>query len=844
MPTQLPDLFVSTLEQLSDAVIVTDGHGVLLFNAAAERFWDCPRQTVLAQPLAALWPAGLPAVDELTAAPRDISLNIAGIVRRGRIRVSRAVQDSQTIFTVFITPLDSHLRQAATVQGYDNDQHLQLLSMVTDRTDNAIIITDGRWRTLYINDGFSQMFGYSSNQMLGAIPTSIIAPYAEQEQVDALHDQLAKGQPFHAEELIYTRDGRRIWCSVTTNPVLDEQGQLLNTLSVLTDITQSKMHELLQNRVLSAMVREEPLETVMNTVCREVEHLAPEVIASILRVDEQGRLHPLAGPSLPAEYNKALEGVAIGEGVGSCGTAAFIGQPVIVTDIASHPYWTPYKHLALPHGLKACWSTPIRSSSGRILGTFAFYYRECRGPNPLHQRMVEVSTHLCALALEREEARAHIRQLAFYDSLTKLPNRSLLHARADQALTTAEHHGDSIAVLFIDLDRFKQVNDSLGHPAGDELLRVIAQRLTENLRHVDIVGRLSGDEFVMVLPRYSAQALAEAVEQLKSRISQPFSIGSTTLIPSASIGISLFPNDGHDMESLIHRADMAMYQAKSMGRGHVSYFSHQLNEQAQQRMALENALRDALDNGGLQLHYQPQINLADGSLYGVEALARWQHPEFGSIPPTRFIPLAEECGLIGQLGHWAVQEACRQLAAWRRQGLQIPAVSVNLSPSDFHNLDLPQQIAHTLQHHQLQPQDLTLEITESVLMDTHPSTLTTLDAIHSQGVNLAMDDFGTGYSSLSYLRRLPIHELKLDRSFVSDLESDATARALSEAVMRIGESLRLIVVAEGIEEEGQQQILRQQGYQVGQGYLFSRPVPAAELQQWLQQWRAAAVRHG
>src|SRR5690606_21039532 len=271
--------------------------------------------------------------------------------------------------------------------------------------------------------------------------------------------------------------------------------------------------------------------------------------------------------------------------------------------------------------------------------------------------------------------------------------------------------------------------------------------------------------------------------------------------------------------------------------GRYSFFSHELNQLAQERLTLESALREALEQDQLKLHYQPQVRMSDGLLYGVEALARWHHPQFGDISPARFIPLAEECGLINQLGLWAVREACRQLAQWRRQGLNIPAVSVNLSPTNFHNLDLPGMIASTLEQNRLQPGDLTLEITENVLMDTNPSTLKTLDEVHDQGIRLSMDDFGTGYSSLSYLRRLPIQELKLDRSFVLDLEQDATNQALSEAVIRLGESLRLTVVAEGVETSGQQDILRQQGYHVGKGYLSSRPLSAADLEAWLQPLR-------
>ncbi|MCW1936564.1 EAL domain-containing protein [Pseudomonas sp. MDMC_285] len=447
--------------------------------------------------------------------------------------------------------------------------------------------------------------------------------------------------------------------------------------------------------------------------------------------------------------------------------------------------------------------------------------------------MMEVASPLCALAMEREEDRENIRQLAFYDSLTELPNRSLLHAKADHALVDARRSRSSMSVLFIDLDRFKQVNDSLGHPAGDVLLRAIAERLLCNRRASDIVGRLSGDEFVVALPNCGSEHVTEIVEEIKKSISRPISIGGVVLSPSASIGISVYPQDGHDMATLIHRADMAMYQAKGSGRGRFSFFSPELNQLALERQELESALRLAIDGGELKLHYQPQINVGDGTLYGVEALARWRHSKFGEVSPSRFIPLAEECGLIGDLGAWAVREACRQLASWRRKGLKIPAVSVNLSPSNFHNLDLGGMILRTLSQHDLKVGDLTLELTESVLLDTNPNTMKVLGDVSSKGIKLAMDDFGTGYSSLSYLRKLPIQELKLDKSFVLELETDETSRALSEAVLRIGDSLCLKVVAEGVEELGQYKVLKEQGYHVAQGYFLSKPLAPRELEEWV-----------
>lgn len=714
-------------------------------------------------------------------------------------------------------------------------EHLQRLSLVADASDTAVMISDGDLRIAYVNAGFSRMLGWSLEEIHGEQALALLAPQLPDAGIAEYDATLREGHSAEREEIVVGKDGQRYWAKIISNPIFDEAGRWSYTVTLLTDITRSKMHEALQHRALEAMASEQPLTEVLELICQEVERIAPEITASILEVDDQGRLHPLAAPSLPQDYCQQLDGVPIGPSVGSCGTAAWRNQTVRVDDIAHDPLWADYRQLVLPLGFIGCWSTPIRDSQGRVVGTFAFYFRTPRTEAALtfHQRLVDASAHLCTLALERERSRQRIRQLAFYDGLTGMPNRSLLQAKADQAIAAAARQDEPVAVLFIDLDRFKQVNDSLGHPAGDELLRQAADRMQSQLRASDIAGRLSGDEFVAVLPQCDADGAADIVERLQTLLAQPMTIANTVLTVSASVGIAMFPSDGRDMETLLQRADMAMYQAKSSGRGCFSFFSSEMNRLAQERLVLENALREALRKGQLHLHYQPQVELASGRLYGVEALARWRHPELGEISPARFIPLAEECGLVADLGRWALSEACRQLAAWRAKGLAVPAVAVNLSPTSFHNLDLPRMIADTLRGNALMPEDLTVELTENVLLDTNPSTMKTIEEVHAQGVRLSMDDFGTGYSSLSYLRRLPVSELKLDRSFVADLDHDEAARALSNAILGIGKSLHLTVVAEGVETATQHLMLREQGYPVAQGYLFSRPLAPLDFERWL-----------
>ncbi|QXZ10905.1 EAL domain-containing protein [Comamonas sp. Y33R10-2] len=718
-------------------------------------------------------------------------------------------------------------------------QRLRMLSLVADASDTAVLISDASSRIAYINGGFSRMFGWEIQEIVGRDPSRLLAPHVAEGFGEEFRCLLKAGQSVNREEIVVGKQGQRYWAKVQSNPMLDAAGHWQYTVSVLTDITSSKMHEVLQHRVMEAMAKDHPLVEVLEMMCKEVERIAPEVTASILEVDEQGLLHPLASPSLPAAYSSQLEGLAVGDKAGSCGTAAWRNESVVVHDIATDPLWSDYKHLILPLGYQACWSTPIRGKQGQAVGTFAFYYRDARAgvASAYHQQLVDACTHMCALALEREHSRQRIRQLAFYDTLTGLPNRSLLLAKAEQVLASTQRG----AVLFIDLDRFKQVNDSLGHPAGDQLLRATAARLRQVLRNSDIVGRLSGDEFVAVLPDCDAAYVAIIIERLQELMAQSVSFQDSAVAVTASIGIAMFPEDGREMETLMHRADMAMYQAKKTGRGGFSFFSRELNRLAQERMALEHALRQALKEGALHLHYQPQIELHTGRLYGVEALARWTHGVLGEISPARFIPLAEECGLIGELGRWAVGEACRQLGHWRALGLAVPSVAVNLSPSNFHNLDLPRMVADALERNALQPKDLTIELTESILLDTNPSTMQTIHEVHAQGVRLSMDDFGTGYSSLSYLRRLPVSELKLDRSFVADIEHDEAAQALSGAILGIGKSLHLTVVAEGIETPVQHVMLRDQGYHVAQGYLFARPLTPKAFEQWLHEQTVVAT---
>ncbi|HEX7931933.1 MAG TPA: EAL domain-containing protein [Paraburkholderia sp.] len=716
-----------------------------------------------------------------------------------------------------------------------------LLSLAANETDTAIIITDHLGRTLYLNDGFTRMLGYTLADMQGKVPSAVVSGlHTNATALASVREHVTSRESFRTEILIYDRRGKPLWIAAVINVVKNDEGECTRMVGVWTDITNTKMHEVLQHKALHAIAREAPIVDVMQLICLEVERIAPEVTVSIRRIDPSNRLWTVGAPSLPAHYVRAMDGITLDCGIEGSEVPGLEGQLVVFGERSATSFWGERTELAQACGLAMCWWRPIRSGDGQTLGTLAFYYRERHHPDNLHRRLADVSVNLCSLAMEREASKKKIRRLAYFDSLTGLPNRSSLVAQTDTLLVDAARMERPLAVLFLDLDRFKQVNDSFGHPAGDMLLCEVAKRLKKCLGEKDIAGRLSGDEFVVVLTSCNADDAVARCETIMATIREPVILGSMSVTPTASVGIALFPQHGDSIGTLLPHADMAMYRAKAAGRHRYSIFDPDLNRAAQENLKLERALREALQSDQLQLHYQPQVRLEDGGIHGVEALARWSHPEFGMVPPQRFVALAEEGGMIAELDRWVLRTACRQLSEWRRLAIAIPHVSVNISPTTFSDQALPGLIAQTLADHGLRASDLMLEVTEGVLLNTATDGFANLNSVHDQGIGLSIDDFGTGYSSLSYLHRMPVNELKLDKSFVHELESNESARTLAKAVMSIGASLGLSTIAEGVETDAQRQILTRHGCKVAQGYLFARPMSATTLVAWLNHWKPAA----
>ncbi|MEM5436057.1 putative bifunctional diguanylate cyclase/phosphodiesterase [Paraburkholderia diazotrophica] len=753
-----------------------------------------------------------------------------------------------------------------------------------------------------------------------------------------------------------------------------------------------------EQTVLRLLTRSTPLPELLAEVCRRAETLlGVGASCSILVLDTDGATVRVgAAPSLPAQFSASIDGAVIGPATGSCGTAMFERRLVVVDDIEHDPLWTNFRHLALPFGLRACWSVPFEDDAGHVLGAFGVYYRDVRRPDESEQELLREIGNSVGLAVHQDairkrlaqseehhrlvvdhlnegivvqsregivlacnpsarcmlratddvigqgihtlmraahwedgsrvepgdrptervlrsgkplvgvtlrlelacgesiwvtenlvpivkpgetepgavlisfndisavrNARAQLQQLATRDPLTGLYNRAYLADRMSERLAPRARGAgqpaapdacapapsahepvvpqtavSKLAVLFVDLDGFKKVNDIAGHEAGDTLLRNVAERLSACVRSEDTLARVGGDEFVIVTGDYAdASFLTALAQRVLDTIAQPFAVGGNEYYLGASIGISLFPDDGCDAPTLMRNADSAMYDAKQRGRNNFQFFTAELSQRLQRRFAIEQSLRRALLADELSLAYQPIVEGATGRIVGAEALLRWHNGELGNVSPAEFIPVAEDTGLIVDIGRWVLENACRQAVEWR--GTLIPhlMIAVNLSPRQISG-ELIDHVGSSLERAGLEPSALELEITEGVLMSDTDTVMPLLSALARMGVRISVDDFGTGYSSLSYLKRFPLHSLKVDRSFVAGLPAHRDAVAITHAVVAMAHSLGMNVTAEGVETHEQAAFLRSIGCERQQGYLFGRPAAAGDFAREARRLRA------
>jgi diguanylate cyclase (GGDEF)-like protein len=583
-----------------------------------------------------------------------------------------------------------------------------------------------------------------------------------------------------------------------------------------------------------AIMRAKTREELYQLVCDAAVNGAKFTSTAIAMVEPENEFFRIAGAAGPDAQKLKDVPIAVSatrpEGRGLTGTAFRTGSPCIINDYEDDSRTSPWR--VSHRGTRSGAGFPLLSN-GQAVGVLIFLSDERNTFTPEFIELLRRVADNVSFALESfnradEKAKAdqQIEYLATHDGLTNLPNRVMFNQLLRIEIETARRHDRQFAVLFIDLDRFKIINDSLGHEAGDTLLVEIAGRLRLNLRSSDIVARLGGDEFVVILADTAQSRDVEAIaNMLLSTLSRPLELCGHECHTTASIGIAMYPANGADLPTLTKNADMAMYLAKEDGKNGFRFFTKEVKTQSIERLMLETSLRHALERQEFLLHYQPKVDLATGQITGVEALLRWSHPDLGVLPPMQFIPLAEETGLIVPIGRWVLQQACAQNTAWQRQGLHPVSMAVNLSPRQFVDENLLQDLDEALASCGMSPTLLQLEITESMVMQNIPRAIKVLDAIRSRGIRLAIDDFGTGYSSMSLMKQFPIDTIKIDRSFVRDLPNDFEDQAIAQAIISMGKALGMTIVAEGVETTEQETFLRDHACDEMQGFLFGKPVP-------------------
>lgn len=666
--------------------------------------------------------------------------------------------------------------------------HLRQQAQILEHVQESVIAMDLAGFITGWNKGAERIFGYTAEEAIGR---NVLFLYADEDEDDSsFEDVFLEHGGRELEVRRKKKNGEIFWASLQLSLLRDETRQPVGLIGYLSDITerrataeQMRLHTRIFDHSEEAIMitdAQERIVSVNPAFCRITGYSEAEAIGETPRKFRSGR-HDAA---FYAEMWNELK--TNGHWQGELWDRRKNGE--------IYPKWISIGS--------------VRDNEGQVSNYFSIF----------------------SDITDRKRAEGRIHHLAYYDALTSLPNRTLFHRLLDQALTEAQRLHQHGAVLFVDLNRFKPINDTLGHGVGDQVLQEVANRFRATVRGVDVVSRLGGDEFVIGLFDVAQRERAATVAQkLLATLDSPIVIDGLDLKVGAAIGISTYPDDGNDTETLLRLADIAMYRAKETGPDAFVFYSQDMNQRAMDRLNLEAHLRRGIERNELVLFYQPKVSIAKGGIIGAEALIRWRHPERGMVPPGEFIPVAEETGLIVQISAWVLDEACRQARCWQDAGLAPMRIAVNLSARDF-STGLPARIAELLERHGIGAEWLELEITESMLMNNTEKVIAMMDEVAALGVALSLDDFGTGYSSLSYLKRFPIDTLKIDRSFIINIPEDGNDCAIAGAIVSMAKQLKHAVIAEGVESEDQLTFLRSLGCDEIQGYLFSAPVMAEKFE--------------
>ena len=700
------------------------------------------------------------------------------------------------------------LMQPGDPAGAKGAAPLDITRLLTTITDNLVGMiyrcrVDAIWTMEFVSDGCLKLTGFRPDELVfnNRVSYDQITLPEDRERVSrTIHAALEQNEIFNVEYRIRRADGHVCWVLERGVGLRDETGRPVRIEGYIQDISE---------RIAA--------DDMLREAVRRYGSIFEHATEGIFQTTPEGR-YLNANPALARIY-------------GHASTEALIAD---LHDIERQLYVSPtrrdeFVRLMQEQGGVRNFESQVYRHDGRIIWITenARVVRNTDGSVQLFEgTVVDITEH--------KQHLAELEYQASHDNLTGLPNRSLLRDRIERAIVKARRDSHQVAVVFVDLDHFKLINDSLGHHVGDRLLLEVADRLLACVRGHDSVARQGGDEFVIVLTeQHDENETLAIVSRLLESISQPWVDAGKEYGLSCSIGISCYPQDGDDSDALLRCADAAMYKAKSSGRSTYHFYTPELNAAISERLELENRLRHALERNEFRVYYQPRIDTSSGRIVGAEALVRWECPDKGLIPPDSFIPIAEETGLIIPVGEWVLQEACRQNSAWQHAGLPPISISVNLSPIQFRHAGLVESVAAALQQAALEPACLELELTESFVMHDAERINVAMQALKALGVDIAVDDFGTGYSSLSYLKRFPVDRLKVDKSFVRDIDTDPDDAAIVRAIITLGHALGLKVVAEGVETSAHLEFLQQHGCDELQGYFFSRPVPAAGMETML-----------
>jgi diguanylate cyclase (GGDEF)-like protein/PAS domain S-box-containing protein len=790
------------VQQSEDAIISTDLDGIVVsWNRGAERIYGYSAAEALGRHISFCYPP------EKRAKARAFLQRVANGEAIGRFDTQRLAKNGTMIdVSVSISAIKDATGKIVGASGIARDitahrraeKELHVLSAALEATANGIVITDRHGTIVWVNHAFTIMTGYSKEEVLGKNPRLLKSGDQPEAYYSGLWSAISSGKVWNGEIVNRRKDGTTYSEEMTITPVIRDRGSVVDTyfIAIKQDITERKQSEHTLRQA------EEKYRTIFE-----------DAVVGIFQSTPDGRLLGV-NPEFARLYG-------------------YDSPDDLMVD------WSADAHrsYADPHEREH-----FRRALEEKGSIYDFEFQACRKDGSKiwlreNTRVIHDSSGV-ALRYEgtvtditgRKAAEERVQYLAYYDALTGLPNRTLLADRLSKALASANRQKDKVALLFLDLDRFKSINDSLGHSVGDLVLQEVAERLKKQTREQDTVARLGGDEFLIVLNNVKEISdVAVAAKRFMDAMNAELVVQGHSFGITCSLGISIFPEHGMDRETLVKNADAAMYNAKENGRNNFQFFTAEMTAQVAERLTLESSLRTALDKKQLFLVYQPQMDITSGKIIGVEALLRWQHPELGLVPPDKFIRIAENSGLILPIGEWVLRTACSQARKWQDEGLSAVRVAVNVSAVQFRQPDFCAIIGKVLHETGLAPQYLELELTESLLLNSADVMHSVIQELRDIGVTLAIDDFGTGYSSFGYLRQFRVSKLKIDRSFIRDVAVNPDDAAIANAIISMARSLSLKVIAEGVENEAQMSFLREHLCDEIQGYYFSKPLAADKV---------------